>query len=171
MNHELSATSIVSLFEMTKTERSSFITRVVDAMKDGNADPLKVHLQVKTMEKIIEGLTSTSEKDNKDNFEQAKVYRGLVLSAAEQYGKEFDYHNAKMKISEVGVKYDYSQCNDPEQERLASELKSIGDQLKARQAFLQTVKQGGMEILVGDELVTVYPPAKSSTTNVNVSLK
>lgn len=171
MTHDLSVTNIVSLFEMTKTERASFITRIVEALDGGTVDPLKVHLQVKNMEKVITGLTSTNEKENPDNIDSAKKYRRHVLEAALQQGKEFDYYNSRMKIAEVGVKYDYSQCNDPELLNLESEVAKLTEQLKSRQKFLQTVSEKGMDVLIGDELVKVYPPSKSSTTNVNVTLK
>lgn len=171
MTNELSVTSIVSLFEMTKTERASFITRIVEAIDNGSVDPLKVHLQVKNMEKVITGLTSTNEKENPDNLDNAKKYRRHVLEAAQQQGKEFDYYNSRMKIAEVGVKYDYSQCNDPVLFNLESEVAKLTEQLKARQKFLQTVPAKGMELKIDDEVVVVYPPSKSSTTNVNVTLK
>jgi hypothetical protein len=43
--------------------------------------------------------------------------------------------------------------------------------LKARQDFLKTVPSKGMELKVDDEVVTVYPPSKSSTTSIAVTLK
>jgi hypothetical protein len=43
--------------------------------------------------------------------------------------------------------------------------------VKARKEFLKTVPLSGLEILTKDgELVTVYPPAKSSKSSFKVSL-
>lgn len=171
---ELTTTSILSLFETDKSQRQTFISGVVEALEQGQVDPLKVHLQVKCMEKIIEGLTSTDEKKNKDSAAAAKRYRELVVEAAERYGtKEFEFMNAKVKIGETGTKYDYSQCNDPELVEWNKQAKELADKIKARQELLQKVGQKGMIITNEEtgETFTAYPPSKSSTTNVILTLK
>lgn len=171
---ELSTTAILSLFETTKAQRQSFVSGVVQAMANGEVDPLKIHLQVKCMEKIIESLTSTDEKKNKDGIELAKMYRRLTLEAAEKYGaREFEFMNSKIKIGETGTKYDYSQCGDPELAVWQSHALELAEKIKARQSLLQTVPAKGMIITVEEtgETATVYPPSKSSTTNIVVTLK
>lgn len=157
---QLTAPSILSLFDTNKEQRKSFVAQVISQLEQGIGDPLKVHYQVKCMEKIIEAINAD------------KQYRNLVLDAAEKYGqKEFDFGFSKIKIGEVGSKYDYSQCNDPELAELEAKAKEYSDKMKARQKFLQTVPTEGLDVRVGDEIVTVYPPAKSSTTSVIVTLK
>ena len=49
----------------------------------------------------------------------------------------------------------------------------LKEKIKAKQDFLKTVPISGLSILVEStgEMVTVYPPSKSSTTAVSVSLK
>lgn len=171
---ELSTTSILSLFETDKEQRKSFVWGVVQALENGQVDPLKVHLHVKCMEKIIEGLTSTDEKKNKDTAAAAKRYRELVVEAAEKFGtKEFEFMNAKVKIGETGTKYDYSQCGDPELAEWAKQHKELSDKIKARQELLQKVSEKGMPMIYENtgEVFTAYPAAKSSTTNVIITLK
>jgi len=168
--NELTAPSILSLFETNKEQRKSFVTDVVERLRNGEIDPLKVHLQVKAMEEIITTLTSTDEKKNK-NFTLAIDYKNMLLRSAEQHGKKFQLHNAEFSIKEAGTVYDWSKCEDPELNELLAQEKALKEKIKAKQDFLKTVPASGIEIRFGDELVTVYPPAKSSTTSVSVTLK
>lgn len=149
----------LSLFETSKAERQEFAIQVTNNLMEGLADPLKVHLQVKCMEDIIKQLTSNS------------VYKDLVVTEAQKYGKSFEQFNAKFEVKEMGVKYDYSNCGDPILRDLEDKLADIEKQLKDRQTMLKTVPESGMEIVCNDELVKVYPPSKSSITTVTVNLK
>lgn len=160
MTNELTTASILALFETNKEQRQSFALALIDEIESGNVDPLKIHLQVKCMEDIIKLLNSNT------------VYKNLVLAAAEKYGeKSFTYQNAKVEIKETGVKYDYSQCSDPVFLQAEQEFLKAAEVLKARETFLKTVPPKGMELKIDDEVVTVYPPSKLSTTSVAVTLK
>jgi len=154
----LSITNL-SLFETSKLERQSFTEAIVNNLMEGLADPLKVHLQVKCMEDIIKQITANP------------IYRDLLITEAAKYGKNFEHHNAKFEIKEMGVKYDYDNCNDPVLEFMNNSLRLIENDIKDRQKFLKSIPESGMEILIDDELVKVYPPSKSSTTTVSVNLK
>jgi hypothetical protein len=169
MNNELSPTSIVALFDMSKAQHGQFATMIVDAMDAGNVDPLKLHLQLKSMEKVFSFLT-----DVKEGGETAAKYRDMVLEAAQTYGqKKFDFHNSVVEIKEVGTKYTYDQCNDPVLVRLEAAAKQAAEDLKNRQKMLQTLKPAGIEMIDTEtgESFTAYPPAKSSTTSVQVTIK
>lgn len=163
--------STLQLFETTKQERTEFVNDIIDALNNGAIDPLQVHLQIKSMENIIDQLTNTDEKKNK-NFTAAIRYRQLLLEASEKYGgKSFEFHNAKFETKETGTKYDYSNCGDTEYLELIAEKAALDAEIKAKEKFLQTVPTSGMDIRIGDELVTVYPPSKKSTTSISVTLK
>lgn len=155
---KLATTTDLSLFETTKAERQDFAQYVVNGLKDGLSDPLKVHLQVKCMEDLIKQITSHPD------------YKDLTLDEASKYGKSFQMHNAKFEVKEMGVKYDYSACGDPVYNELSQKMAELEKELKDRQAFLKAVKPG-TEILVEDEVVVLYPPVKSSTTSITVNLK
>jgi hypothetical protein len=148
----------LSLFETTKAERQDFAQSVVNGLKEGHSDPLKVHLQVKCMEDLIKQITSHPD------------YKDLTLDEAAKYGKSFEHYNAKFEVKEMGVKYDFTQCGDPIYNKLAEELAELEKQVKDRQAFLKTV-QPGTQLLIEDEVVTLYPPIKTSTTSITVNLK
>ena len=155
---KLATTTDLSLFETTKAERQDFAQYVVNGLKDGLSDPLKVHLQVKCMEDLIKQITSHPE------------YKDLTLDEAAKYGKSFEMHNAKFEVKEMGVKYDYSACGDPVYNELSQKMAELEKEIKDRQAFLKAVKPG-TEILVEDEVVVLYPPVKTSTTSITVNLK
>jgi len=155
---KLATTTDLSLFETTKSERQDFAQSVVNNLKEGLSDPLKVHLQVKCMEDFIKQITSHPD------------YKDLTLDEAAKYGKSFEHYNAKFEVKEMGVKYDYSNCGDPIYNRLAEELAELEKKVKDRQAFLKAV-QPGTELLIEDEVIVLYPPIKTSTTSITVNLK
>jgi hypothetical protein len=149
-----------SLLETSKEERSTFINQVIEAISNGQADPLKVHLQVKCTEELVKALTSNEQ------------YREIVLSEASRYGRSFEFHNAAFQVKEAGVKYDFSNCGDEDLNRMTSELEALQSRIKERQTFLKTIPGKGLETLTADgELVTLFPPSKSSTTTIAVTLK
>lgn len=162
MTNELTTTSILSLFETNKEQRQSFTLGVIDALQSGEVDPLKVHLQVKCMESIIKLLNENT------------IYKKSILDAAEKYGeKSFEFMNSKVEIKEMGTKYDYSQCGDTVWEMLEQKASSAASDLKERETFLKTVPSKGLQVLdeLTGEMITVYPPSKSSTTSVAITLK
>lgn len=159
MDNQISAVGVLSLLETTKEQRESFVRSIVSALDEGTADPLKVHLQVKNTEDLIKQITS----DEK--------YREFLLNETGKYGKTFERFNAKFQVKETGTRYDYSVCGDSEIVQLQEEANKLAEKIKARQKFLQSLPPSGVEVLQGDELVTLYPPVKTSTTSVTVTLK
>jgi hypothetical protein len=149
----------LSLFETSKTERQEFAQAVINNAKEGLLNPLKLHLQVKCLEDLIKQITSHPN------------YKELTLDEAYKYGKTFEHYNAKFEIKEMGVKYDYSVCNDPVYNKLKAQLTVLEDEIKAREKYLKAIPTSGVETLFEDEVVTLYPPAKSSTTSITVNLK
>lgn len=173
MEHiQLTATSILALFETNAIERVSFVEKTVEAIESGEVSVLKIHLQIKAMEDIITSLTSLDEKKNK-NVLFAKRYRKELLNEADTYGKKFDLFNAKFSVGETGTKYDYSICGDDKLINLLSELDQLKAKVDARQKFLQNIPEKGITELDEEtgEAITIYRPKKTSTTAVSVSLK
>jgi hypothetical protein len=159
--NQLDTTEMLSLFQTTKEQRVNFVDEIIGRIEQGELDPLKIHLQIKSMEEMIGNLTSNSN------------YKTYLLDAAATNGKAFDYQNAKFSIREVGVKYDYSLCNEPKHSHLKLIADSANEQLKTFEKFLQAVPSSGVNQvdLITGEAYTIYPPSKSSTTSVAVTLK
>lgn len=149
----------LSLFETSKTERLSFAQSVINSAKEGLINPLKLHLQVKCLEDLIKQITSNPD------------YKELTIDEAYKYGKTFEQHNAKFEIKEMGVKYDFTNCGDPIMTDLLEQQATLDAQIKERQKFLKSVPAEGLQTLIEDEVVTLYPPVKTSTTTISVNLK
>lgn len=162
MTEQLTTTSILSLFQTDKSQRESFASDIVQRIDNGDVDPLLVHLQVKCMEDVIKAITGNNN------------YKNAVLEASQQQGqKSFQFHNSKFEIKEVGVKYDFSKCEDVVLAKLHKQMEELSAEVKARETMLKTVSEKGMIVTDSEtgETFTVYPPAKSSTTSVAVTLK
>lgn len=158
---QLTPISIVALFETNKAQRASFVDQLVNEVKEGNVNPLNIHLQIKCMEDIVKQLTGNKE------------YQDALLEEAGKHGKSFEYHSAKIEIKEVGVKYDFSQCDDVKLAEYNNSLNEWKEKVKDRESFLRTAPSKGTVITDEEsgETYTIYPPSKSSTTSVTVSLK
>jgi hypothetical protein len=148
-----------TLLETSKIERSNFVQQVIEALENGEANPLHVHLQVKCTEELIKGILSNDR------------YKELTVSEAEKHGKSFEFHNAGVQIKETGVKYDFTVCNDEIWNELNSQIEALEKVKKDREEFLKTIS-GSLEVITKHgEVVNIYPPAKSSTTSIAVTLK
>ena len=98
-----------------------------------------------------------------------ELIKDLVLFEAEKYGKLFEKGNAKFEIKEMGVTYDYSECNDAELDSLNQILKDITDKKKARENFLKAIEPD--KEVYDENGVQLFAPVKKSTTQVAVILK
>lgn len=158
MNTE--ALSILGMFETTKDQRRSFVDQVVQTVAEGHVDPLKVHLQIKCTEEMIKAIKSSKE------------YSEAVLDEASKHGKSFDYRNANLSIKEVGTKFDYSVCQDPEHTALQEAFDLAKAKLDERETFLKSLPASGQQVVNEEtgETYKIYPPLKSSTTSVTVKL-
>ena len=158
---ELSTTNILSLFNTNKAQRATFVEDVIAKLEAEEVEPLKIHTYLKSIEDISKQLTDH------------KTYREYLLNAAEKHGKKFQYQNAEFSIKEVGTSYNFDNCNDPELVELLQQSESIKEKLKTRQDFLKKVPISGMAIIDEStgETYKVYPPFKTSTTAVAVSLR
>lgn len=157
---ELPATSVLSLFDTNKEQRASFAENVLSKLRSGEVNPLNIHIQVKCLEDTLKRLLEDQE------------YKQFVVDEAEKYErKTFEVYNAFVTLRETGTTWDYTNCNDPEYRSRKRMLDKAKAMVEEREKFLKTVPASGMEILIADELVTVYPPAKKSTTTAVVTLK
>jgi hypothetical protein len=127
----------------------------------GELNPLDIHYQVKAMEDFIKVLTGNTR------------YKDYVLTEGMKHGKSFEFNGSKMEIKETGVKYDYSNCGDQEWSALEVEINRRKELQKEREKYLKSVPAEGVEIVSNEtgEVIKVYPPSKTSTTSIAVTLK
>ena len=157
---ELTTTSVLSLFYTDKGERQRFVNDAIERILDGHEDPIKALITLKCMEEIIDKITG-----NKD-------FKAACITEAEKYGKQFDKVNAKLAIREAGVKYNFEECGDLELLELMTMRAELDEKIKKRQEFIKMIPIEGIEVINEDGVIShIYPPAKTSTTTVIVTLK
>lgn len=151
----------MAAFAVSKANREELAIQIVEAMDAGDLNPLDIHYQVKAMEDFIKVLTGNTR------------YKDYVLTEGMKHGKSFEFNGSKMEIKETGVKYDYSKCGDPAWDGFESLLSEIKETQKEREKFLKSVPAEGIEIVNNEtgEVIKVYPPSKTSTTSIAVTLK
>jgi hypothetical protein len=158
---QLQTAENMAAFAVSKANREELAIQIVEAMDAGELNPLDIHYQVKAMEDFIKILTGNSR------------YKDYVLTEGMKHGKSFEFNGSKMEIKETGVKYDYSKCGDQAWDGFESLLSEIKELQKEREKFLKSLPAEGIEIVSNEtgEVIKLYPPSKSSTTSIAVTLK
>lgn len=166
---QIETSSVLALFETSKQDRADFAEAVLTDIEDGKTDPLKVMVQLKSAEHLIKTLL-----DKETNANISSRFKALVVESAEkQGGKQFSAFNAKFQIKEAGTVYDYSQTNDAEILSLKAQEKELKERIKEREKFLQMLPLKGITSIDEEtgEVITIYPPARTSTTTIAVTLQ
>lgn len=158
---QLQTTESMAAFAVSKANREELAIQIVEAIDAGELNPLDIHYQVKAMEDFIKILTANSR------------YKDAVLTEAIKHGKSFQFNGSKMEIKETGVKYDYSKCGDPNWQILENQITELKDKQKAVEAHLKVLPAEGIEVVNAEsgEVIKMYPPVKTSTTSIAVTLK
>lgn len=155
-----SPTGIINIFDVDKTQRQSFVTSVIESVKSGNVNPLELHCNMKAMTEIVGSINKFPE------------YKEAIMEQAEKYdGKTFEYGHAKITIKEVGVNYDFSECNDLEYNELKTQFDELQAKVKDREKFLKAMPK--KQVLIDEETgetYEVFPAVKTSTTSLSVTL-
>lgn len=85
-------------------------------------------------------------------------------------GKITTASGAKIEVMEGGTRYHFENCNHPLLTICELEIQRLTEEKNRLCELLKTVPTKGMDIRVNDELVTVYPPYKTSTSTYKVTL-
>jgi hypothetical protein len=152
---------LIKFNHTTKEERTQLVREIFDEVLNGRINPLELHLRLKSAEEVIKQLTGL------------EPYKAILLDEAQKFGKSFNYQTAKIDIREVGVKYDYSGCGNSKLAALYDQQKEIEAQIKAYETYHKGLPSAGVQVVLSEtgEVETHYPPAKTSTTSVAVTLK
>jgi hypothetical protein len=150
--------STLKVMPETKAEIRTFAESLISSIQFGEVDPLEVDGRLKAMEELI-GMVRKSQE-----------MQECILHEAYLHGKKsFELGNFKYQIKEVGVKYDFTGCNDIELEDLVNEKKEIDEKIKDKQKFLKGLNENSE--VYSSEGVKLNPPVKTSTTKVISLLK
>lgn len=153
------ATGVMNLFSTSRTGIDVFSDQIIQAVKEGEINPLQVRIWIKTMEEIIERV----KKETSEN----------QLREADKWSEQkFLYLGATIEKADVKTEYDYSVCGDIDYELFEVALNTAKESLEDRKKFLRSLKEP-LDILDKDsgEVRTVRPPLKKSTAGLKVSIK
>ena len=155
LNNMKSAISTISVLPSGKSEVAIFTRQLKSEILANTTNPLPVFVQLKYIEKTIENIL-------KDEEIEEHFLKEFLL-----YDKEkiVEVNGAKLNVSEVGTKYDYSASGDPVWMDLDKKLKELSEKKKEREKFLQAIPYDGGVVDAGSGLYINRPP-KSSKTKV-----
>lgn len=154
-----SPASLLRLMPSTSDEINRFSNRIIQAVKNGEENPLDILLQVRAMEKSFKIILDKI----KDNY---------LVESEKHPGTSFQYRGNDIQKGDVKTDYDYTVCGDPIWEQRKTILDMAESQLKERQDFLKALREP--ITLVDDEsgeVATVRPPLKKTTPGLKVSIK
>ena len=154
------AISVLTQFHTSKEGIGRFVNQVVSEVRDGVYNPLQLKIVLKAIQKSCEEI----EKQTND----------LSIFEAEKYGKKsFDMMDVRVEVSELGTKYDFSNCNHPELIRIEGEIKKLSAEKKRIELFMKTITESMVicNVDTGGEHVEINPPIKSSTTGLKITFK
>lgn len=144
--------------QLTKTQLNIISEDVVERITEDNR-------QIEAMEVFSKMEYLIKEIKGNDNFletlrdEIAKSGKSITTSSG-----------TKIELAEVGVSYDFSLTGDPMLLKMENELLILENNIKARKDFLKSIPEQGMEIVMGDEVIKVYPPSRKSKSSVKTTI-
>lgn len=155
MTHEI--ISVTSDQTIDKLAVSQQTERIVQLVKDGEIDPLRLAVQLAAISDIIEQVRSGINDD--------------VVAEIEKFGKEASVFGAKIAKREVGVKYDYSQSEA--WVKIKADVDKVSDKLKSIEKIAKLVPLGTETSFTDQDTGDTYSivsAAKSSKTSYAVTL-
>lgn len=159
METTTSALSTLSILPSNREQLKTFSRMLKNEILASDRDPLKILVQLKFIEKLIEDIL-------KDEGIEYHFLKEFLMYERE---KIIEVNGAKLMQTEVGVKYDYEASGDPKWFDLDKQAKEIAEKKKEREKFLQSIPydQGVVDPETG---VFITRPPKSSKTKVKVVL-
>ena len=153
------ALSTLSELPTTREQLKVFSASLKNEILASDKDPLKILVQLKFIEKLIE-----------DVLEDEGIEHHF-LKEFQLYEKEkvITVNGAKLMQTEVGTKYDYNASGDPKWFDLNKQAMEIAEKKKEREKFLQAIPYDA-GLVDPDTGVFITKPPKTSKTKIKVTL-
>lgn len=153
-----SAMSMLRLMPSKASEVARFAKQIIESVQTGNANPLEVKVMMRALRAVAE---EVEEEIDANAITEAEKYSEKVV---EMFG-------ARIEKCEVGVSYDYATSRYPEWEQIDSEIKSLTERRKEKEAFLRALKEPITLLNESTgEIETIRPPLKKSKSGIKVYL-
>ena len=151
--------SVLTLFDADKPALERFARAIIEAVKEGHEDPLKVLANIKKAEFAFKQIIEATKEEQKN--------------AASKYGEiPFTFAATEMHYTATKTEYLYEDCGDPEWNDAALLEARHGFERKERETFLKAL-QKPLDILRKDtgEVITINPPQKKQAMGVKTTVK
>lgn len=153
------ALGVLAMFEVSQTGIDVFSDQLIQAVKEGEVDPLELRARVKTLEMICERVNKATQKEQ--------------LAAADKYAvNEFEAFGVKFLKAAVHTSYEYRDCNDPVYVRMLALAEAAVKEVEERKEFLKAVK--GSTVIVDEETgeaVRIISPVKKQVPGLKLFIK
>lgn len=153
--------ALLSQFPTSKTEQKEMVDIMVEALKTGNENPLRIEAAMANIEAVV--------KEYRGN----KEVKEILLDEVRKYPKSIaEIYNATFQEKEVGVKYDFSDCGHVRYNELVEQIAALTEQKKQLEAEIRAHK----DMFIYTDLETgesyeVNPPKRTASSQVVVTIK
>lgn len=153
--------ALLSQFPTSKTEQKEMVDIMVEALKTGNENPLRIEAAMANIEAVV--------KEYRGN----KEVKEILLDEVRKYPKSIaEIYNATFQEKEVGVKYDFSACGHIRYNELVEQIAALTEQKKQLEAEIRAHK----DMFIYTDLETgesyeVNPPKRTASSQVVVTIK
>lgn len=153
--------ALLSQFPTSKTEQKEMVDLMVESLKTGNENPLRIEAAMANIEAIV--------KEYRGN----KEVKEILLDEVRKYPKSIaEIYNATFQEKEVGVKYDFSQCGHVRYNEIVEQIAALTEQKKQIEAEIRAHK----DMFIYTDLETgesyeVNPPKRTASSQVVVTIK
>lgn len=87
-------------------------------------------------------------------------------------GQDYKHNSVLFEGAVTKTEYDYEACRDPKWNDLSKQIKDLTEQKKERETFLKTIKEKLTTVdEESGEVIEIYPPVKSESFGIKVTLK
>lgn len=153
--------ALLSQFPTSKTEQKEMVDIMVESLKSGNENPLRIEAAMANIEAVV--------KEYRGN----KEVKEILLDEVRKYPKSIaEIYNATFQEKEVGVKYDFSACGHIRYNELVEQIAALTEQKKQIEAEIRAHKDMFIytDIETG-ESYEVNPPKRTASCQVVVTIK
>ena len=136
--------------ETMQMQSSALIQPIID----GEIDPLRAVAKIR----FLSDMLAAALKDDR--------VKDVILNEIDKNGgKEVTAFGVKFTQKEMGVSYDYTVCQDPEYNRLATEMETLKAKMKEREKYLMGIPAEGIPMVdqeTGDCYKVIRPLRRAS---------
>lgn len=153
--------ALLSQFPTSKTEQKEMVDYIVESLKTGNENPLRIEAAMANIEAVV--------KEYRGN----KEVKEILLDEVRKYPKSIaEIYNATFQEKEVGVKYDFSGCGHVKYNDIVEQIAALTEQKKQLEAEIRAHK----DMFIYTDLETgesyeVNPPKRTASCQVVVTIK